>query len=477
MPPRAEGDCNNLPTLQFGVTFEKDDEKDIEVADAAEEERRYKVRKDIHSRYPFLNVQQVDLIGTLDDAIADQIPEIHLPRLRVDDTGQNVTCRSFLAALLVPLLLLITTVSAALSVIFFNNNLFVKTWYPYFVTAFTFLASAPAIKGKYNQYYHTIYGKIDSVKKRVEPQIDMMEKRANNVLRTARFKLNDFLAVTKTKFKEIKRAKKALEQVNTDIEIPDVSDLEKYLDNKEKEINRSIRNAKSSLDLEEYIPWVLKSQRNFNVTIVYPTLFVMLAIQVFVTWQAQQALEPMELFENKWDPVIVSCETFLLAVLQICFSAFVTRKIRILRFVNRRIVSMNQKVNMALRDKASGVFHDIFGVAMLYIKQRVLKIVYHLREIERLATRVKGVTNEMKTSIEQAADQTLWLEDTVQDVANIETHQTSDQMKTISILLSNFAINIDSCTAGFIDCTGFLASPEEERQTRNSGRQSKLEYV
>jgi hypothetical protein len=265
----------------------------------------------------------------------------------------------------------------------------------------------------------------------------------------------------KSQLRQLTNAKAAIQVLKPDVVIPNVSDLEGYLDSSERRIRKSIEDARSLATLDGLVPWVLKSRRNFGLGVVFPIVLVMLAIQFFATWRAEVVMEPAD---NKWDPVIVSTQTFLIAVAQIAFSYFVTRVKRVVGYVNRKIKSINRKVNTLLKNKAQDAFHSVLDVAMSYVRARVLEVVNHVRKLERIAVDIKGKAHKVEDFAGKATGTVLLLENSIES-----SHFASNWMQNITQFLSSMVRQIDDCTAGLIDCTGFV---DDESQTKVSKKSS-----
>jgi hypothetical protein len=328
------------------------------------------------------------------------------------------------------------------------------------VTFVAFIASIPAIKGRYDQYFEKVTTGIDAAKKRVDPAIDNLEQQATCLVALARSKLDGFVVSIKNELRQVSRSKAAIEALSAgSIEIPNVSDLDGYLDKKECSIRGSMNEARSAARLDKFIPWVLKTHGNFRVGVVLPILFGMLAIQLLGTWWTERALEPTD---NKWDPVIVSSQTFLIAVAEISFSFFVTRAERIVGYVNRKIRGMNGRVNVFLKNKAGEAFHSVLDLAMNHVRVRVLEVVNRLRRIERFVVGVQGKAHELENMAGQATETIILMESTIHGMACIESHQASSLMQSITRFLSTLVQKIDDSTAGLVDCTGFTKNNDHQ---------------
>lgn len=187
--------------------------------------RRSEIRARLRERYPYLNQQQIELVGVLDDAIDNAIPKVHLPRLAIKKFEGSLTCRGFFSAIKLPLLVYIATVSAAVAFVLINNPT-VANLYPYIVTVVTFLSSTPVIKGRCDRYYEMASSLMGKAKQKVAPAVDNLEERATNIVSLARNKLDQFLASIRVELNQVKRAKAVLLEVNSNAQlIPDVSDL------------------------------------------------------------------------------------------------------------------------------------------------------------------------------------------------------------------------------------------------------------
>lgn len=470
-------DPENLPTLE--IDWENDDnDVDIEASAAQLElfQRKVANRTRIHKEYPFLNEKQLEFVGTLDDAIDNAMPQVRLPKLRIvrqSSDNQEVTWSEYLSLLIAPCLIFMVTLPAAIAIAVLlvdddsdsNIATTIQSLYPYLITLVTFLASVPVIRNRYYGYFEKISTGVDAAKERVDPAVDKLEGRLTGVVKEARRQLDTFLVTIKEKLKQLSQAKKTIELVVTDSSdtlrmIPDVSDLDGYLDDSERRIHESIRTARAAVDVKELVPWVLQTRRNYALGVVFPILTVMLAIQFVATWWLSIVEEGDEDDANKWEPVMVAVQTFVIAVLQITLSYYVTRATRIVGYVNRKIGTIEKRINAMLANKAHDAFHSVLDAAMTHVRRRVLEVVARVRKLERLAVGVKEKAHGVQGMASTATATMVQLEETLES-----NHVASEWMEKVSAFFSQLVRQIDDCTAGLVDCTGFVEEDEAKSKT------------
>lgn len=447
----VEIDPEDLPALQ--LDWETDEQHEIDLAKETGKRRRG-LRYEIERKYPFLNEKQVELVGTLDEAIDNSIPRVNLPRLKIDNLEKELSKNEFWGLLKLPAITFCLTVPFAAMVIVLENATLGK-FYPFLVTMIAFCASVPSIVLRYNEYFDKITTGMDAGKKHVDPALDNLQQRVTNLVVLARKKLNQFLV-------NVKKEIRALGNKLVAAALPQIRNLEGYLDDSEKSVRGSIKDARKEVDLNMFVPWALQTKQHYHIAVIIPVVSVMLLIQLFGTWRTGEFLEPIPDEGNKWEPVILSTQTFVIAVAQISFSYIVTRKERIVRYVNRKIRRMNMKVNNFLHDKAAKVFHSILDLAMNAVRVQVLQLVTELRRIERLLVATNGKAHAAELKASQATGTALALESSLYDATNIETRHASTVLQKVTDFLHVVAEKLDEATAGLIDCTGFVQTSDYE---------------
>jgi len=221
---------------------------------------------------------------------------------------------------------------------------------------------------------------------------------------------------------------KQLKRVDSEIKIPDASDLEEELSEAADKIAGSLDRLKDELDIQTFIPGAAKSKGVFDLYIVYPVLAVYLVMQfvlVYLTtssWdddtqdgsvdfhaiskannfaegshtfigenslgrilKVVNATEPETYGERLSENVLIfliCLQAYLTSVVSILVVFLMTREAIVKRGINLRIGLFVKKVNLVLEEYLAQPFEDILSDSMISIKEKLLDLIESMERLE-----------------------------------------------------------------------------------------------
>jgi hypothetical protein len=356
-----------------------------------------------------------------------------------------------------PTITFVTTVAVTIALIYSN---LIRLIYPYIITLVAFLASVPAMRTRFLKYYDVVKMGLEKAQSKVDPALNRLEQRATQSVVVTRTQLNNVLVNLKGRVKQLATAQEALQAMNVPQtnQILNLSDLDGRLDHYEGKLSKSIAEARSSLNVDTYTPWVLKSKLNFHIGLMVPLFVLLLGMQLFGTWLWGDKIDPLPEDGSQWKPIIIASQSFAIAVAQVAFSFFLTRATRLVNFLNRQIGGLSRRVNRVLRTKAGDVFHSVLDETMLYIKHRILQVVLTLHQVQ-------GVAHHVQEAVQKVEE---WTDQATQEVACCQELQP--WVQSFKNVLHAISEAVDTWTAGFLDCTGF-GDDEGSKPVTKSKRQ------
>lgn len=377
-------------------------------------------------RYPDATEKQAKLLCLLDEAAENSYPKISPPFYDVGSLKFG-DFKNFLSLMKLPSAALISLTLIALVAAAVNNPILTMI-FPYWVAFANTMASITAFQTSFDDAAVLILGSVHEITDNISARIDELEEKALKTVSDIEDGLEHILIPIKPKLKRALKMEKQLKRVDSEIKIPDASDLEEELSEAADKIAGSLDRLKDELDIQTFIPGAAKSKGVFDLYIVYPVLAVYLVMQLVLVYlttsswdddtqdgsvdfhaisKANNFAEGSHTFigENSLGRILkvvnaTEAETYgqklseNVLIFLICLQAYLTSVVSILvvflmtreaivkRGINLRIGLFVKKVNLVLEEYLAQPFEDILSDSMISIKEKLLDLIESMERLE-----------------------------------------------------------------------------------------------
>lgn len=402
-------------------------------------------------KYPEANEQEAELLGKLDDIIANADPDFEPPLLPVEliKEGAPRELKALIEALKIPFAAFLVTLAMAAMFVAMNNPV-AYALYPYVTCVIIFLGTVPSLKKRFSEGISVILFQTDNITRQTMGQVDGVADKALGYVKSVDDGLDSVIEPIKGKLDQATKLEKMLQKIDPDIDIPDTSDIEEELSDATEKVLGIVQKVKDSLDLAEYIPKFVQSQPMFDNYVVYPFLAGCLLMQLITTYASTHATvvdsagdelaisgnftdvnatdvsdatdesilvgndtrllvdvlnnvqyNPnvtmtgagfMDELKDQWGLVMIALNAFIGAVVQILICFIMTQKSIVYTAINKKILQVSGHINVVLDDKVKPVFHDVLVKSMSFVKNELLTIIKKVEKIE-------GPLNKVSKSI------------------------------------------------------------------------------
>jgi hypothetical protein len=372
-------------------------------------------------KYPEANEQERAFLGALDNAIGKcSQPRVTLPTILYKDLGPPDSPQAFLDSLRIPTVALIASLTVGATAIVVNSPIYIAL-FPYVSCILAFIGSIPPIRKRFRAQTQIILTRIQSQKQSIESKVVNLSNNAIHFIDIAESFMDDALKPIKEKLDKVTELEETLRIVDPTIDIPDVSDIEEAFDGCTDQIRGVVDLALKavSYSTSRAVPTTFKSQSNLDKSIFYPTLAILLGIQLFGVYASIMVKEVNEgkisgigsnttdfvgedknIFgiENKTpdfvgqtesvqsmaqlEIMIVSIQTYLTTILQLILAYIASNLSAIAKKINSFIKSIEIDVNQTLDKNIGGTFSLVFDEGLGGVRTKILKLIKDMEKIE-----------------------------------------------------------------------------------------------
>lgn len=246
-----------------------------------------KSREAVRASHPGLKDREVDLLATLDEAVANK-PSFEIPA--VDPDTLESKGKTFLLSLLQPtvtvvcsalvswLLALTAQSETALS----SLGAFLIPIYPYLNAIAVFISSYFPLAGRFTDAVSPVLEQMGSTVQKAERNVDALGDRVDQIVDSIQVQVNEVLEPYKPMFARAAQAETALRKINPDVDIPDPDDINREFDEAQGKVGEKLDEAKAKIDVEKVIPVPLRSKESFYWRIVVPAAAVACLLQLLL---------------------------------------------------------------------------------------------------------------------------------------------------------------------------------------------------
>ena len=162
--------------------------------------------------------------------------------------------------------------------------------FPYVACLIGFVGIVPPLLYRCMKRFKLVYRIIDRTESRIYNQVDKVCNRVENLMNQLQEKINIVLQPIQSKTKKLSKAETMINKVlKEDIDIPDPDDLTTMLEGCSTEIQTKMDTIKSMINVRDHIPICMRSYQNLQYYVVYPILFIFLAIQIYSVYKSSSS--------------------------------------------------------------------------------------------------------------------------------------------------------------------------------------------
>lgn len=227
--------------------------------------------------------EEHELFGVIDDTKKQGSPKIEVS---VDDAEAMSAASLFkdlFSALATPIAAFVVGIGGAFLVINSGNEIALLL-FPYMIAVLNFLGAVPSITKNLNGAFNLASSIISSTLGKVDSEIGKIEEGALGALTKVEKAIEDALEPIRPKLDQATKMENMLKKLDSDIDIPDTSDIEEELDDAGDMVNASISKLKDGVNLLEYLPKPLQKKEYFAMYVIYPILAIYGLIMILVAF-------------------------------------------------------------------------------------------------------------------------------------------------------------------------------------------------
>ena len=255
---------------------------DVEAGVAATTGPSTKSREAVRATHPGLKDGEVDLLASLDEAIANK-PTFAAPSL--DPSDLQSKGKTILRSILQPTVTVVSsTVLAwllartAQSQIGFAS--FVIAFYPYLNAIAVFVSSYFPLADRFTDAISPVLQQMIVINRKAKKNVSKLGDQVDQTIDSIQVQINQVLFPYKKMFTQATQAETALRKLGFNADIPDPSDIDREIDEAQGKVGAALDEAKESINFEDFIPVALRSEKNFYWRIVMPAAVVACLLQL-----------------------------------------------------------------------------------------------------------------------------------------------------------------------------------------------------
>jgi len=246
-----------------------------------------KSREAVRATHPGLKDREVDLLATLDEAVANK-PSFAVPA--VDPHALESKGKTFLVSLLQPTVTVVcSTLVSWLLALTAQSEMglaslatFLIPFYPYLNAIAVFVSSYFPLAGRFTDAVSPVLDQMGSTVQKAERNVDALGDRVDQIIESIQVQVNEVMEPYKPMFARAVQAETALRKINPDIDIPDPDDINREFDEAQGIVGAKLDQAKEKINVEKVIPVPLRSKQSFYWRIVVPVAVVAFLFQLIL---------------------------------------------------------------------------------------------------------------------------------------------------------------------------------------------------
>ena len=360
------------------------------------------------AKYPDLDEEQADLLLSFDEAIAESSLKLDIPSVSPNDllsAGQDFL-RSLVAptATAVSMLLVALYLKATAEVSSISDAL-VKL-FPYVNASIVFFSSLNPIQDRFMVAVAPVFEKTHEVKEQVSQSMTELASSVDATIESLQAKVNNVMRPMKPTLQKAHGCATALKAMDPDIEIPD-PDIDKEFDGMQGILQGKVADAKQHMELNMCIPIYLQTAQAFYWSIVFPVVFVALAIQLALAWvttyyggtpigstRALVEIDELVTVASEGRGLLLNvCTSYAMAWVQMGLVYLYTNPRARVWLLSLLVESMKDEATRQLRAYGvSDALEDIMGARMAQRREKVLKAIRSFKKIEELLSKIGGTS-------------------------------------------------------------------------------------
>jgi hypothetical protein len=425
MGPRSKDEYEEVPDVEFGTLPEPT------------------TVKNPRDTYPEADELQAKLLAYLDEVIKMPNPKIELPPVKVHQVENAPTSMADLIELIkTPTLTFVaTSVAAPLLVIVLESEFF-ELIVPYLVCAAQFAATIPSLTNRFTKQSDRGFETLEEKETRLNALVDAVSFEVGMYIDKIQDLLDQVLKPIRPKLDKVSKAEAILKTFDKDIDIPDVSDIERELDGCTDEVQAKMEAVKGMIDFKKSIPLPFQSRQNFNKYAIYPVLAVFLVIQlvgVYTTVQQQNTAAAVDAKsieqevtryfrgmqevvadgvveeftvmptadaseETFWFPLWIALQVYITADVQIFLGFLMTQAAVLAAVMNLAIKQVNDDAKRAVdMTGANEAFDKYLTTNTTKIRVKLLKLIQSLAKLDNLMAKA-GLDKDFPTDMKGVKD-------------------------------------------------------------------------
>jgi hypothetical protein len=382
-----------------------------------------------------LNDKQTKLLLDLDSTIASANLDLSIPK--VDPSQLASDGQSFNMGLVPPTLTALCTFLAAL---YLEETAkaenaekklarFLVQYFPYVAAIAMFISSVSPIQGRLVAAIEPILAKMDFGKDEVEKAVAKIGPEVDSTIVALQVQVNEVLKPMKPTLKKAKTHSEKIKKLDASLDIPDVAEIDKEMDEAQGLVGARIKEAQKHLQFDQYIPGPFKSAHAFYWRVVFPIVLLVLAIQLAFAAFSQHCssveassnpsralsldevkdsvsedfgelrdtvVESVEQYEDRFSTSVDDSKSLVMSVVWSYVITFLQLGAVFLLTNNRLRAWLTNKIMGKVEDEtmrtlheygASSSFSDVLGTRMGSVRKKVLKVLKLHKKIESLLDR------------------------------------------------------------------------------------------
>lgn len=284
---------------------------DVEAADTAGGDGQQEVQS-AKEKYPGFSDSQVDLLSTMDDAIANSsqlVNNFQLPAVNPADLASQG--QGFVRGLLAPTLTAIgtTLVALVLSVTaqasstaeatasswLSTVSLFLVSVFPYGNVVAVFASSLPPMRQRMMIAVEPIFVQLQKVQDLAVERVRAMAVTVDETLDQLQTKIHETIQPVQSTLDMATQQEAMLKTIRPDIDIPDPTDIDREFDEAQGVVGRKIAEAETYIYIQSRLPQPLQSADSFYRWVILPVACTALLMQLGVTFATTSNHPPPQL--------------------------------------------------------------------------------------------------------------------------------------------------------------------------------------
>lgn len=411
---------------------------DVKVKD--EPPKSYK--ESAQDRYPEANASEAELLGLLDDIIADPSVYVDLPQLKKDELDISTTFWGFLCALTLPTAIFLISAGLALWIAMDAVPAFVARFirfFPFGAAILGFLGSIPAILARFRVQATIVESLVGTTRPVAQETVQNVVLSVAQKVDVVKMRLNLVVDSMRPKFSRANAARDDLKAMDPSMIIPDPEALERELEGAKDEVSDSITFVEKSFPVTPWIPAHLLTaqlfqRREANKVLFRFLILLLLGVLLLSLWFPMGVSVPPEseseffrsvlkrigkIFKSKdikadatsiaedmgvmlsdaWPaPLVFVLAVYVMVILQLVVVFRKTSATATATIVNNVRSSVSVKTNHVLTQQGI-IFlcQDILEIRMGRVKSKLLELIHQLYKIDMLMS-LTGVASSPSPS-------------------------------------------------------------------------------